>query len=129
DPEIRPDEVELAPRQLASPEGRLAAVAKRAELARRQSLRLEPVRVRRDVDHGAESRMGDRAVVALEEVLARDLPVRADLELRAEPELQRIDVEELGNLGWHRSQRVGKRRRVLVGIDEDERPPGVDAER
>src|SRR5581483_9613109 len=46
------------------------------ELARDETVDDEPERVRVDVDDLAEPRMRDRAVVALEVVLERDLPVR-----------------------------------------------------
>src|SRR5207253_6995489 len=96
--EVRPQEVELAARNLAAGEGRVAVPAQRAELTRHETARLEAVSVGRDVDDSAEARMCDRAVVALEKVLAGDLPVRADLELRAEAELERIHVDDLGEL-------------------------------
>src|SRR5919198_85976 len=70
--------------------------------------------------------MRDRAVVALEEVLARDLPVRLELELRAEPELERADVEDLRKAPRNVAESLGERRGVGVGIDEHERAPGVD---
>src|SRR5262249_41197716 len=82
----------------------------------------------RDVDDGREARMRNGAVVALEEVLAGDLPIRIDLELRAEAELEGIDVEHLGDLRRHWTQRVRKRRRVHVPIHEHKRPPGVERE-
>ena len=69
--------------------------------------------------------MRNGAVVALEEVLARDLPVRVELELRAEAELQRIDVEDLGELRRHVAERLRERSRVGIGIHEDERAPRV----
>src|SRR6266487_480650 len=87
-PEVRPEEVELAARHLPVGEKRVAVLAEGSELAGHEPLRLEPVGVRRDVDGGAEARVRDGAVVALEEVLARDLPVRFELELAAEPELE-----------------------------------------
>src|SRR5439155_22077871 len=94
--EVRPEEVELAARHLPAGEKRGAVLAEGSELTGHEPLRFEPVGVRRDVDCGAEARVRNGAVVALEEVLARDLPVRFELELVAETELERIDVEDLG---------------------------------
>src|SRR4029450_12341300 len=68
--EVRPDEVEL----------RLALPAGRRELRENMvGAPLEPVLVRVDVVRGAEALVRNRAVVALEVVLARDLPVRGEL--------------------------------------------------
>src|SRR2546430_11777960 len=103
EPEVGPEEMELAARKLMSHERRLPTVTKRSELARRQPLRREPVRVRRDVDHCAESGMCDGAVVALQEVLARHLPVRVERELGAEAKLERIEVEDLRPLCGQRT--------------------------
>ena len=66
----------------------------------------EPVGVGRDVDRRAEPGMRDRAVVALEEVLAADLPVGRDLELGPETELERIDVDDLRELGRYVAERL-----------------------
>ena len=73
--------------------------------------------------------MRDRAVVALEEVLHADLPVRLELGLGAPDEAKRVDVdsgigETLGNV----VEMPGERSRVRVRVDEDERPPGLDAQ-
>ena len=57
--------------------------------AREGRVRLEQVAVRVDVDHLAERRVRGRAVVALEEVLDHDLPVRVRAELDARVELDR----------------------------------------
>ena len=54
----------------------------RPDLARERRRDRERVRVRVDVDHLAEAGMGGRAVVALEVVLERDLPVRVDRHTR-----------------------------------------------
>ena len=71
--------------------------------------------------------MGDGAVVALEVVLDADLPVRVVLPLRPLMEGERVDVEPAFR---HAPREVAEvlleRSRALVGIDEDERPPGVD---
>src|SRR5204862_7574840 len=63
------------------------------------------------------------SVVALEEVLAGDLPVGSDLELRAEAELEGVHVDDLGKLSGCIAERVGERCRVRVRIDEDHRSP------
>ena len=85
--------------------------------------------VRRHVEHLRELRVRDLAVVALEEVLADDLPVRLELGLPARVEDERVDVEpELGDLRGHRAERVGERLRVARRVHEDERPPRVDGD-
>src|SRR3954451_10630357 len=70
--------------------------------------------------------MGERAVVALEEGLARDLPVRLHVELAAEAEDEGVDVEDVGDASGDVSERFCERWRVGVRVDEDERPPGPD---
>ena len=71
--------------------------------------------------------MRDLAVVALEEVLAHDLPVRLDLGLPAGVVDERVDVEpELRDLRGQRAERLRERLGVGVGVREDERAPGVD---
>src|SRR6266516_3976764 len=70
--------------------------------------------------------MRNGAVVALEEVLARNLPVCVELELGAETELERIDVEDLAESRRHVGQRLGQRGRLGIGIYEHEGPEGVD---
>jgi hypothetical protein len=69
-------------------------------------------------------------VVALEEVLADDLPVRVEARLCAVVVAEVVHVhanrgDELRQL----AERLGERRRVGVGIHEDERPPGVGLHR
>ena len=91
---------------------------------------VEHVRVRVDVDHLAEAGMGDRAVVALEVVLERDLPVRLDRPLVMRVEAERREVEPARRDDRRQlAERLGERRRVGVGVDEDERAPGVDGDR
>src|SRR4029453_3476428 len=83
--EVRPDEVEL----------RLAFPARRREL--RQNMvgaPFEPVLVRVDVVGGAEALVRDRAVVALEVVLAGDLPVRGELVVVARVEGEAVTGDE-----------------------------------
>ena len=71
----------------------------RAVLGREAPVGREHVRLGRDVDELAEAGVRDLAVVALEEVLAHDLPVRVDLRLPARVVDERVDVEpELGDL-------------------------------
>ena len=60
-------------------------------------MRLEQVAVGMHVDLGAERRMGGRAVVALEEVLDDDLPVRVGAELDARVEDERVHVDVAGH--------------------------------
>src|SRR5882724_10209906 len=124
--EVRPEEVELAARHLPAGEKRVAVLAESAELARHEPLRFEPVGVGRDVDGGAEARVRDGAVVALEEVLARDLPVRFQLELAAETKFERLDVKDLRELRRHFAERLEEGDRIGIGIHEHERTEGVD---
>ncbi len=96
DPEVRPEEMELRAWQLVGGRHRL----ERAVLGREAAVRREHVRIGRGVDELTEGGMGDLAVVALEEVLAHDLPVRLDLGLPTGVVDERVDVEaELGDLG------------------------------
>src|SRR5919201_5962244 len=129
DAEVRPQEVELAVRDLAAGEERAHAVAQLAELRRRQAIGFEAVAVRRDVDGGAEPGMRDGAVVALEEVLARDLPVRLHRELAAETEPKGVEVDDSCHEIRQRPERVAQRRRIGIRVDEDERPPRIDGKR
>ena len=71
--------------------------------------------------------MGDLAVVALEVVLAADLPVRVVLGLGATDEPQRVHVDApLGEEVRKRAEHVGKRWRLRVRVDEDKGAPGGD---
>ena len=72
--------------------------------------------------------MRDLAVVALEEVLAADLPVRGVfVAARALEEPQRVEIDPRGgDEGGQLAERLRERLRLLVGVDEDERAPGVD---
>ena len=126
--EIRPQKMELAPRQLAvEMHARAAALPRRAVLARQPPLGRQRVRAGRHVEHRRELRMRDLAVVALEEVLADDLPVRRELRLPAPVEAQRVDVEpELRDLRGHRPERLGEWLRIQPSVDEHERAPRVD---
>src|SRR5438552_1758444 len=80
--------------------------SRRAELRRGHAAELEPVRVGRYVDERAEARVRDRAVVALEEVLRDDLPVRVDRPLRTVVEDERVDVDDLRHLLGDLRERV-----------------------
>ena len=107
-----------------------AGGAQRAALGREAPVRREHVRLGRDVDQLTEARMRDLAVVALEEVLAHDLPVGLDLGLPAPVVDERCDVEpELGDLRRQRAERLREQFRVRAHVDEDERPPCSDRSR
>src|SRR3954470_21444860 len=80
------------------------------------------------VDGVHEARMVDRAVVALEVVLDRDLPVRAQLVGVPDVEAQAVDLESVrGDDAGQVPERGGERLRVRVGVDEHERTPRVTA--
>ena len=64
-----------------------------SDLARERRMHLQRVRVRVDVDDLAEAGVRGRAVVALEEVLHHDLPVRLDRPLVVRVEANGVDVE------------------------------------
>ena len=67
------------------------------------------------------------AVVALEVVLDADLPVRLVLALGPLVEDERVDVDPaLGDESRQVAEVLGEAAGRRVGIDEDERPPGVD---
>ena len=100
----------------------------RRELAQARRPGLEAQRA--VVDGVDEARMVDRAVVALEVVLDRDLPVGAQLVRVAPAERERVDVEPVAGDDLREvAERGGERLGLGVGVDEDERPPGVDRDR
>src|SRR6188472_1033619 len=71
--------------------------------------------------------MRDLAVVALEEVLADDLPVRLDLGFPAGVVDEGVDFEaEFRDLCGERAERLRQRLGGGAGVREDERAPGVD---
>src|SRR6185312_210112 len=72
--------------------------------------------------------MRDGAVVALEEVLAGDLPVRIDVVLAAEVELERVDVDDLPDACGDVAERIRERRGARFRIDEQEWSPRVDGD-
>ena len=113
DLQVGPDEVELPLGDLALRVvgGRVAtALAHRRVVAGEGGVRLQAVRVRAHVEDVAEAGMGDGAVVALEVVLDRDLPVGLQLVLGARVEGQRVDVEAgLADQARDRAQRRGER--------------------
>ena len=105
-------------------------VARARVMAAEGRMALEQIAVRAHVDHLAEARVRDGAVVALEVVLDGDLPVGVERERHPLVELERVQVEagaahDLGQL----AERLGERRRRRVGVHEDERPPRVDLRR
>ncbi len=100
------------------------------ELHRGEPIRAVRVLVGGDVDDFGEAGVRDRAVVALEVVLDRDLPVAPDLPVVPDAEAEAVDVEAArGNVAGQRAERVGQRAGVRVGVDEDERPPGLGRDR
>jgi hypothetical protein len=106
-----------------------AALARHAVLGGERRICLQHVPVRVDVDRGAEARVRRRAVIALEEVLHGDLPVRVQLHVHARMEDELRQVEIAGHELRHDSERVGERRRVGIRVHEQERPPHVGARR
>jgi hypothetical protein len=88
----------------------------------RSAISSRTVLVRVDVVRGAEALVRDRAVVALEVVLAGDLPVRGELGVVAHVEDEVVDRDEVGD----RAERVRERQRVLVRVHEQERPPRLE---
>ena len=100
------------------------------DLAREGRVRLQRVGVGAHVDDLAEPRMRRRAVVALEEVLQDDLPVRLDRPLVMRVEADRVEVEAAlrDDLGKP-PERSRERRRLGVRVHEDERPPRAHGDR
>ena len=73
-------------------------------------IRLEEIRVQRDVHDRREPGVRGRAVVALEEVLGGDLPVARELGLGALQEPQRVEVDSrVGDPLWDAAEEVGER--------------------
>ena len=69
------------------------------------------------------------AVVTLEEVLGRDLPVRRDLPVDAVVERETVDVDAtLGKHRRHLAENLLERRRLAVEVDEPERAPALEAD-
>jgi hypothetical protein len=100
----------------------------RRELAQAARARLEAQRPLVDGVH--EAGMVDRAVVAHEVVLDRDLPVRPQLVGVAAVEAQSLELQAVrGDDRRQVAQGGGERLGVRVGIDEHERPPRVDRDR
>src|SRR5215212_794108 len=74
--------------------------------------------------------MSDWTVVALEKVLARDLPVRGDLPVGPVVEGKRIDVDAgCGDALRDLTEQFGQRLRSAVEVDEAERSPALQADR
>ena len=92
-------------------------------------MRFEHVAVGMHVDLIAERRMRGRAVVALEEVLGDDLPVRGRVELDPRVEHEVVDGDVAREDLRQRAELFNQRPSLRVRIDEQERPPGGDARR
>jgi len=74
--------------------------------------------------------MRNRTVIALEVVLDADLPVRLVLPIGARVERERVDVDPgFRDPLRHVFEKLREWRRLGVGVDEDERPPGLEPER
>jgi hypothetical protein len=122
--------MELAALDLA---GRVVGAARhrsrRPVLGHPAGARLEQVRVGAHVHDRREARVSGRAVVALEEVLGRDLPVAVELRLRAleEPECLEIDAG-IGDALRDPVEELLERFRVRVRVDEEQRPPALEPE-
>ncbi len=102
----------------------LPGLAHGAVLRREGRASFEHVGVDRHVDDLRETRVRDLAVVALEKVLAADLPVRLVLAGRALEEAERVEVDAgRGDALRQLAEGVLERSRLAVRIDEDERPP------
>ena len=105
----------------------LVAVLGACELRGERRVRFEPVAVGVNVDLRAEPRVRRRAVVALEEVLDDDLPVRVRTELDARMELDRVHVELAREDRGQLAEVIGERLGTGIGVDEEKRPPRADA--
>jgi hypothetical protein len=70
--------------------------------------------------------MCDRTVVALEEVLAGNLPVRVEFPLQAEAVLKRVEIQQLSKQRRHLAEGIRERVRFRIRIDEHERSPCLD---
>ena len=125
------EEVELAALDLAR---RVVCATRlsprRAVLGHAAGVRLEEIRVHRDVHHGGESRVRRRAVVALEEVLRGDLPVAGELRLRALQEPQCVQVDpRVGDPLRYPVEELVERTGVHVRVHEDQGAPRVELQR
>src|SRR5215207_210620 len=121
---VRPDEVELADRELS-----VTAAAQLPELAPVRVAGDELVVVRRDVDQAGEARVRDWTVVALEEVLGGNLPVRGDLPVGAVVEDELVDVEGVPDPARNVTEHLSQGRTLVVEVDEAERPPTLEPHR
>src|SRR5215210_3741398 len=91
--------------------------------------RFQPIGAGCRLDHAREARVRDGAVVALEEVLDRDLPVRSDLPVDAMVECERVDVDPtLGEHLWDLAEHLLERRCLAVQVDEPKLVPGGQAD-
>src|SRR4029453_1888202 len=90
---------------------------------------IEAIALLGDVDDGAESRMLDGAVVALEEVLDHHLPVGPRRPLLAPAEAQVVEAQPpSADDGGHPAEHA-RQQGAALEIREDERAPRVDADR
>ena len=122
--------MELAACDLAFDVVAASVLAHRAQLGRERLPFLEPVHRRRDVHERAEPRVRDRAVVALEEVLGNELPVRLDGRRCTVAELELLDVHaRLGDEVGQPAEHLPQRRRLRVRAREHERAPRPDRRR
>src|SRR4051794_12028421 len=117
DHRVRPEKMELAAGDLAVGVEAAAVLADRAELTGEGTAGRELVRIRRDVDERAEPRMRHGAVVALQEILGDELPIRVDGRFGAPVKLEPVDVDprcryELRQL----PQSLGERDGVRIGV-------------
>jgi hypothetical protein len=122
------EEVELSTLDLARRVVRAAWLRPwRAVLRHAPAARLEQVRVDGHVHDGREPGVRGRAVVALEEVLGGDLPVALELGLGALEEAsasRSIPASAIRSGMPSRNSSSGAA--SGIGVDEDERPPGVE---
>ena len=92
------------------------------ELHQRETVGLVQVLVRAHVEHFRKAGMRHRAVVALEVVLDRDLPVARDLPVVADADAEPVEVDAaLRDLVGERPERL-RERPASRSADEDERP-------
>ena len=122
---------------VTSPRGSYAAAAVSSAEARTEPIWLvyvgshdELVLVRAHVDHLAEVRVRDGAVVALEVVLDRDLPVDLGrpLVVRLEPQRRQVEAARLDACREGPPARDASGSGVGRGVHEHERAPRVDGD-
>src|SRR5258705_1010780 len=89
---------------------------------------VEAIALLGDIHDGAESRVLDRAVVALEEVLDHDLPVGPRRPLLAPAEAQVVESQPASADDGGQLAENARQRGAGLEIREDERAPRVDAD-